>query len=339
MHAPMCQHPSRPSGFRRGARFLARSGMGLVLASVSWLAHAQAFPSKPITIVVPYPAGGTTDVLARVIAEPMQKILGQQVVVDNKPGASALLGTRLVARAPADGYTLVMPNNGLVISPHVTKDAGFAPLKDFAPVSMLSLQPMVMVTNPSVPAQTVPQFIAWAKANPGKVDYATAGPASFGHLATELFAKRAGLQLNHIPYKGQAPTAQAVLTGEVKLLISTTSSQMNGFIKEGKIRLLGVASPQPSPLAPAAVPIAQTLPGFTAEVWFGLLAPAGTPKEAIAKLNEAVTKVLAMPEVQAKFEAAGAAATPSTPEQFAARLADEYASWGAIVKEANIKGE
>lgn len=335
----MSKHPFFHLCRRASVRWVSGALMGLALSSVALEASAQSFPAKPITIVVPYPAGGTTDVLARVIAEPMQKILGQQVLVDNKPGASAMLGTRIVARAPADGYTLVMPNNGLVISPHVVKEAGYEPLKDFAPVSMLSLQPMVMVINPGVPAQSLPQFIAWAKANPGKVDYATAGPASFGHLATELFAKRAGLQLNHIPYKGQAPTTQAVLTGEVKLLISTTSSQMNGFIKEGKLRLLGVASPQPTSLAPGAVPISQTLPGLNAEVWFGLLAPAGTPKDVIAKLNDVVTKVLAMPEVQAKFEAAGAAATSTTPEQFAARLADEYARWGAIVKEANIKGE
>ena len=160
----------------------------------------------------------------------------------------------------------------------------------------------------------------YARANPGKVDYATAGPASFGHLATELFAKRAGLQMNHIPYKGQAPTAQAVLTGEVKLLISTTSSQMNAFIKDGKMRLLGVASPQPSPLAPGATPISQSVPGFNAEVWFGLLAPAGTPKDVIAKLNDVVTKVLAMPEVQAKFEAAGAAFSVYVTDDAAPRL-------------------
>jgi tripartite-type tricarboxylate transporter receptor subunit TctC len=288
---------------------------------------------------VPYPPGGTTDVLARVLQEPLAKLLGQPVVIDNKPGAAGVLGTKLVARAPADGYTLLFPNNALVISPYISKEANYAPLKDFAPVSLISLQPMVLVVNPAVPAQTVQQLVDLAKASPGKLEYATAGPASFGHLATELLSRRAGMQLTHIPYKGQAPATQAVLTGEVKVLLTTTSSQMNGFIKEGKLRLLGVASAQPSPLVPGAPPISQTIPSFSADVWFGLVAPAGTPAEAITRINEAVAKVLALPDVKAKFEGAGAATTPSTPEQLGARLAEEYGNWAVVVKEANIKVE
>jgi tripartite-type tricarboxylate transporter receptor subunit TctC len=336
MTIPLTSHLRR-SGLRS---LLARLGAGFAFGVVLMqTAAAQGFPNRPVTIVVPYPAGGTTDVLARVMQEPLAKLLGQSVIIDNKPGASGMLAARLVAKAPADGYTLVMPNNGLVISPHVTRDPGYAPLKDFAPITTLSLQPMVMVATPSLPVQTLQQLIDYAKANPGKVEFATAGPASFGHLATELFAQRAGIKLTHIPYKGQAPATQAVLTGEVKILLSTTTSQLNQFIKEGRAKLLGVASLQPSPLAPGAVPMTNTLKNFEAEVWFGLLAPAGTPREAIAKINEAMTKVLAMPEVQAKFEATGAMAAPSTPEAFAARLADESASWGTIVREANIKAE
>jgi tripartite-type tricarboxylate transporter receptor subunit TctC len=301
-------------------------------------AFAQAFPSKPITIVIPYPAGGTTDSLARVMQEPLQKLLGVAVVVDNRPGGSAMLGTRLVARAPADGYTLLMPNNALAISPHVSKDAGFA-TRDFVAVSMVSLQPMVLVTNPTLPVQTVQQLIDYAKANPNKIEFGTAGPASFGHLATELFQRQAGLQMVHIPYKGQGPVTQAMLTGEVKVLISTTSAQMNQFVKEGKLRMLGVASAQPSPLAPGADPITNTLKGYQAEAWFGLVAPAGTPRDVIARLNDAIVKVLQLPDVKAKFELAGALVAPSTPEQFAARIADESISWGKIVKEADIKAE
>lgn len=302
------------------------------------LARAQSFPSKPITIVVPYAAGGTTDLLARVMQEPLRKLLGQAVIIDNKPGASAMLGTRQVARAPADGYTLLMPNNALAISPHVARDAGFSP-RDFAPVSMVSLQPMVLITNPVLPVQTVAQLIAYAKANPNQIEYATAGPASFGHLATELFLRQAGVQMTHIPYKGIGPIAQALLTGEVKMLLSTTSAQMNQFVKDGRLRLLGVASAQPSPLAPGADPISQTLKGFQVEVWFGLVAPAATPKDVIARLNEAIVKVLEMPEVKARFEAAGAASAPSTPEQFSVRIAEEDANWGRVVREANIKVE
>ena len=301
-------------------------------------AFAQAYPSKPITIVIPYAAGGTTDTLARVMQEPLQKQLGVNVVIDNKPGGSAMLGTRLVARAPADGYTLLMPNNALAISPHVAKDAGFTP-NDFAPISMVSLQPMVMVTNPGVPAQSVQQLIDYAKANPNKIEYATSGAASFGHLATELFMRRSGVTMTHIPYKGQGPITQALLTGEVKLQISTTSAQMNQFVKEGKLRMLGVASLQPSALAPGVEPIANTLKGYQAEVWFGLLAPAGTPKDVVARLNDAIVKVLQMPDVKAKFELSGAATAPTTPEQFAARIADESVAWAKVVKDANIKAE
>jgi tripartite-type tricarboxylate transporter receptor subunit TctC len=231
-----------------------------------------------------------------------------------------------------------MPNNALVISPHVAKDAGFTPA-DFAPISMVSLQPMVMVTNPSVPAQTVRQLIDYAKANPNKIEYASTGAASFGHLAAEFFMRQAGVQMTHIPYKGQGPVTQALLTGEVKLQISTTSAQMNQFVREGKLRMLGVASLQPSPLAPGVEPIASTLPGYQAEVWFGLLAPAGTPRDVVRRLNDAVVKVLQMPDVKAKFELSGAATVPTTPEQFAARMAEEGANWARIVKESNIKAD
>ena len=299
---------------------------------------AQAWPSRPVTIIVPYPAGGTTDTLARVMQEPLQKLLGQTVVIDNKPGASGMLGTRLAARAPADGYTLVMPNNALAISPHASKEAGFT-ARDFAPITMVSLQPMVLVTHPSLPATNVQQLLDYARANPGKIDYATSGAASFGHLATELFQRQAGVTMTHIPYKGQGPITQAMLTGEVKLLISTTSAQMNQFVKEGKLRMLGVASPQPSPLAPGVEPIANTLKGYQAEVWFGLLAPAGTPRDVVMKVNEAMSKVLQMPDVKAKFELSGAATAPTTPEQFAARIAEEDAAWGRVVREANIKAD
>lgn len=321
-----------------------RRVLGVALAAASAFAAApgtalaQGFPNRPVTIVVPYPAGGTTDTLARVMQEPLQKLLGQTVVIDNKPGASGMLGTRLVARAPADGYTLLLPNNALAISPHVSKDAGFA-TTDFVPVSMVSLHPMVLITNPVLPAQNVAQLIEHAKANPGKVEYATAGPASFGHLATELFSRQAGIQLTHIPYKGIGPVVQALLTGEVKMLLSTSSAQLNGLVKDGKLRMLGVASPAPTALAPGAPPIAQTLKGFEVEVWFGLVAPAGTPRDVIARLNDAVVKVLQIPDLKAKFENAGALAAPSTPEQYGARIQEEAVSWGKVVREANIKGE
>jgi tripartite-type tricarboxylate transporter receptor subunit TctC len=324
---------------RRGLALALTLGTAAAAIGLPGAAFAQGFPNKPITIVVPYPPGGTTDALARLMQEPLQKQLGQPVVIDNRPGASAVLGTKLVAKAAPDGYTLLFPNNGLVISPQVSKEANYAPLKDFAPVSLVSLQPMVLVINPSVPATTTQQFIDYAKANPGKVEYASAGPASFGQLSSELFARRAGISLLHVPYKGQAPTTQAVLTGEVKMLLSTTSPQLNAFAKEGRLRMLGTGSAQPSTLAPGAVPLSQTLPNFNLEVWFGLFAPAGTPPDVVARLNDAIVKVLATPDIKTRFEQAGALAASSTPEQLGTRIADEYASWAAVIKDAGIKPE
>lgn len=296
-----------------------------------------AWPTRPVTIVVPYPPGGTSDVLARLMQEPMQRMLGQPVIIDNKPGASATLGTRLVARAPADGYTLLLPNNGLVISPYLLKEAEYDAVKDFSAVSLISVQPMVLVVHPSLPVDDVRGLVEYVKARPDKVEYASAGAASFGHLATELFCLRAGIRMYHVPYKGQAPTTQAVLTGEVKVLLTTASSQMNGLVKEGRLKLLGVSSAQPSALAPGAEPIGRTVPGFSAEVFFGLVAPAGTPANAIARLNEVVAKTLAVPELRARFESAGADPRSSSPSQFGERIAEESSRWGDVIRESGIK--
>ena len=327
---------------RQLVRHLARHFVLALAAAASVVApaigQAQSFPTKPVTIVVPYPPGGTTDTLARVLAESMGKFLGQTVVIDNRAGASGIVGTKLVAGAPADGYTLLMPNNALAISPYLTKDANWT-VKTFAPVSMLTLQPMVLITHPSVPAKTVDEFIAYAKANLGKVNFATAGPASFGHLATEQFMRRAGIKMTHIPYKGVGPVTQALLTGEVQVLISTSSAQLGEFVKEGKLRLLGATSLEPSPMAPGAEPIAKTLPKFEVEIWFSLVAPAATPKDVVTRLNDAVVKALQVPEVKAKFALSGAAAAPTTPEQFGKRIADEDTNWSRVIREANIKLE
>jgi tripartite-type tricarboxylate transporter receptor subunit TctC len=316
-------------------RFLTACFMLLFSCAIA----AQDFPSRPLRLIVTVPPGGAADFIARLVGGKLSESLGQPVVVENRGGAGGTIAADAVAKAAPDGYTLLFPNNGLVISPQVSKEANYAPLKDFAPVSLVSLQPMVLVINPSVPATTTQQFIDYAKANPGKVEYASAGPASFGQLSSELFARRAGISLLHVPYKGQAPTTQAVLTGEVKMLLSTTSPQLNAFAKEGRLRMLGTGSAQPSTLAPGAVPLSQTLPNFNLEVWFGLFAPAGTPPDVVARLNDAIVKVLATPDIKTRFEQAGALAASSTPEQLGTRIADEYASWAAVIKDAGIKPE
>jgi len=307
-------------------------------AAVASVAGAQGFPSKPIRIVVPYPAGGTTDIMARALQEPMQKTLGQPVIVDNKAGAAGAIGAREVARSPADGYTLLFSNNGpSSTTPLLVKDAGYDGVRDFSPVSQVSSAPLFVVINAAVPANDLKGFIDYARTQPNAIEYASAGIGSLGHLASELFARSAGLKVVHIPYKGQAPTANAVMTGEVKLLITTSSGAMNNFIRDGKLKLLGVSTPQPSPLAPGTPTVNTVLPGYQVEIWFGLLGPAGMPVDVVAKLNDAVGKALALPDLQARFQNFGVIAKASTPKQLGDLIADEVPRWTQVVREGGIK--
>jgi tripartite-type tricarboxylate transporter receptor subunit TctC len=315
-----------------------RTLYGLAAATVLLPAVAMAqYPDKPIKLIVPYSPGGTTDIMARTLQEPLSKALGQPVIVDNKAGAAGAIGTKQVATSPPDGYTLIFGNNGpSAIIPLIQKDVGYDPVKDFAPVSLVSIAPLTLVVHPSVPATNVKELIAWAKTLPGGVDYATAGAGSLGHLATELFGKEAGIKLNHVPYKGQAPSTMAVLNGEVKLLLTTSSDTQDAAVKSGKLKLLGVSTPKPSPLMPSAPTIGQSLPGYETVVWFGILAPAGTPAPVINRLNAAIREVLADPQIQQKFVGYGCIATASTPQEFAAMIAAEVPKWKSIVETAKI---
>jgi tripartite-type tricarboxylate transporter receptor subunit TctC len=323
---------------RRALLALATAAAAATLAAPAAFAQAD-FPNKPIKIVVPYPAGGLSDFQVRAIAEPLGKLLGQSVIVDNRPGASAGIGTQMVAMAPADGYTLVFVNNGFVITPLVNKSAGYDPVKDFAPVSVVSTSPMVLVVNSSVPATDVRSFIDYAKSQPAGVEYGSAGTASFGHMATALFSQATGLKMTHIPYKGEAPMSMALRTGEVKTLITTPSPQIMGAVKEGKLRLLGVASSKPAALLPGVKQISDTVPGFTAEVWFGLFAPKNTPPEIVAKLNAALVKVLAMPDIKEKFAGVSAQAESTSPATYAKMVREESARWADLIAKTGIKAE
>ncbi|MFZ5779501.1 MAG: Bug family tripartite tricarboxylate transporter substrate binding protein [Pseudomonadota bacterium] len=298
---------------------------------------AQQYPDKPIRLVVPYAPGGTTDIMARTLQEPLSKALGQPVIVDNKAGAAGAIGTAQVANAPPDGYTLIFGNNGpSAIVPLIQKGVGYDPVKDFAPVSLVSVAPMTLVVHPSVPASTVNELIAYARKQPDGLEYGTAGAGSLGHLATELFGKEAGIKLVHVPYKGQALSTMGVLNGEVKLLITTSSDSQDAAVKAGKLRLLGVSTAKPSPLMPGTPTIGESLPGYEASVWFGILAPAKTPKAVIAKLNAAIREVLAQADVQKKFLGYGCIATASTPEEFAALIGAEVPKWKGVVEAASI---
>jgi tripartite-type tricarboxylate transporter receptor subunit TctC len=270
----------------------------------------------------------------------VQKALGQPLVIENKPGASGVIAAREVARSGADGHTLLFINSGIVaVTPYVVKDAGFDGVKDFSPIALVSTAPLFMVVNAAVPATDLRGFIEWAKKQPNPVEFASAGTGSFGHLASELFARTAGVKMVHIPYKGQAPTTNAVVAGEVKMLVTTASAAMNGFISNGKLRLLGVTSPEASPLAAGAPPVASVLPGYAAETWFGFIAAAGTPPDVAAKLNEAISRALEAPDMQQRFASFGVLAKTASPRKVGEMIAEDVARWAPVIRDNNIRAE
>jgi tripartite-type tricarboxylate transporter receptor subunit TctC len=299
----------------------------------------SSYPNKPIRIIVPYPAGGLSDFQVRSITAPLGKLLGQNIVVDNRPGASGAIGTQAAGTSPADGYTLVFVNNGFVITPHLNKSAGYDPLKDFTPVTIVTTSPMVLVVGPSVPDNDVREFINYAKSLPAGIEYGSAGNASYSHMATALFSQATNLNMVHVPYKGEAPMTMGLRSGEVKVLITTPSPSMMGAVKEGKLKLLAVASSQPAPLLPGVKQISETVPGFTAEVWFGLFAPSSTSPEVISKLNEALVKVLALPEIKEKFASVGATAMSTTSAEFSQIVKAESVRWGELIRKTGIKAD
>lgn len=303
-------------------------------------AVADNYPSRSIRLIVPYPAGGSTDIMARALQEPMTKILGQPIVIDNRGGAAGTTGSNEAARSDADGYTLLFANNGPIsIAPLLQKGIDFDPLKSFAPVSLVSTAPLVLVASEKVPVNDVAGLLAYAKAQSKPMLYASAGPGSLGHLSTERFLNQAGLQMVHVPYRGQAPTTLAIFAGEVDILLTTTSDTLNEHIRSGKVKLLGVSSPGPSPVAPSAASIGAALKGYSVETWFGILAPAGTPPDVVAKLNAALGTVLALPQIRERFLSYGVEAKASTPAELRALIAAEIPSWRKVIEERNVKTE
>jgi tripartite-type tricarboxylate transporter receptor subunit TctC len=321
------------------------SKRALILASLAVLgagnawAQADNFPSRPITIVVPYPAGGTSDGQVRMIQERLGKLLGQPIVVENKAGASGAIGAQLVARAKPDGYTLLYPNTGLLTTPLLNDKAGYDPLKDFKPITTTTAVPLVLVANKVVPASNVAEFLQYARSQPNGIQYGSAGLGSYGHIASTRFTQMAGLKVEHVPYKGEANTTLAVRNGEVPMLLTTPSSAMLGQVQQGNIKLLAVSSAKPSPLLPGTPTINSTVPGFSAEIWFGLMAPAGTPDDVVAKINAAVKTIMADPAIRERMLPTGAMPQTSTPAEFAKTLRDEYAQLREVITKYNIKAE
>jgi len=295
-------------------------------------ALAQGYPAKPVKVVVPYPPGGPTDIVARLVSQKLAEQTGQQFVVENRAGAGGNIGAEAVARAPADGYTLLVATTAHAINPSLFKSLGYDLQKDFAPVSQLTGGPLVIVVNPSLPAKNVRELIALAKSKPGGLNLASSGNGQSTHLSAELFSSMAGIKMNHVPYKGSAPALTDVIAGQADLMFDTMLSAMPQA-KTGKLRALAVTSAARSPAAPDLPTVAESgLPGYEAIAWNGLLAPAGTPKDVVAKLNAELKRTLDLPEVKERFAAQGFGAAWGPPEKFAAFLQSELAKWAKVVK-------
>jgi tripartite-type tricarboxylate transporter receptor subunit TctC len=299
-----------------------------------------AYPDRPIHLVVPYSVGGPTDAMARFLQAPLQQALGVAVVVDNVPGAGGAMGAQQVLRARADGYTLFLGNNGpSAVTPILQKSATFDPLKDFEPVSLIAKATMVLTVSAAVPANDMKSFLAYGKAHPGGLNYASAGVGSLGHLGTELFAKETGMQMTHVPYKGQAPTLQALMTNDVQMLLTTPTDAMRAQIAAGKIKLIGVTSDRPSPFDPKIDLVKDSVPGFVLYSWFAIFAKAGTPPDAIAKLRSAIDAALTSQEVRQRFAGLGIVAEAGKPSEVTDLVRQDVSRWTAIIRERHIVAE
>jgi tripartite-type tricarboxylate transporter receptor subunit TctC len=327
------------SSTRRTLTLAAASALGL-LALTPLAAQAQAFPTKAITIIVPFSAGGTTDILARVLGQFISKDLGQPVIIDNRAGAGGNIGTQLVARAAPDGYTILMGTVGThAINQSLYPKLGFDPIKDFAPLTRVALVPNLLVANPAQPFKTVKELMAYAKTNPGKVTFGSSGSGTSIHLSGELFKQMAGVDIQHVAYKGSAPAVNDLLGNHIAIMFDNMPSAIS-HVKAGKLRPLAVTTAQRSPALPDVPTIAEAgVPGYEATSWFGLLAPAKTPAPVVARLNASILKALADPDVKKKLLEQGAEPAGETPAQFAAFIASETVKWGKIVKQSGATAQ
>jgi len=301
-------------------------------------AQAPAYPTKPIRLVVPFPAGGATDILAREVAKHLTDAWGQSVVVDNRPGAGGNIGSELVAKAAPDGYTLEMGTVGThAINASLYSKMPYDHVRDFVPVILVAGVPNVLEVNPALPVNSVQELIAYAKANPGKLNFASSGSGTSIHLSGELFKVMAGVQMMHVPYKGSAPALQDLIGGQVQLMFDNLPPSLPQ-IKAGKLRALAVTSAARAPALPDTPTVAEAgLPGFEASSWFGVLAPAGTPPEIVNKLNAEIAKWLASPGAKEKLANVGANIAGGTPEDFARHIQAETTKWAKVVKESGAK--
>jgi len=315
-----------------GAALLGLAGFGPVAA--------QDYPNRPITLVVPFPPGGSTTIVARIIADKLAESLGQQIVVDNRGGAGGTIGTKAVSRSTPDGYTIVLGYTGtLAIGPTLYPSAGYDPRKDFEPIGLIGHAPNSLVVHPSFPVKSVKELVDYAKANPGKVNYGSAGVGTVSHVSGVYFANAAGIDLVHIPYKGTGPALADLLGGHIPMAFAPIPAT-HANIAEGKLRGLAVTSAKRSSLLPDVPTIAESgIPGFEASLYYGLAAPAGTPRPIVDKLNKALRDALASDEVRKRLATDGAEPLPSTPEEYAAHIDQDETKWSKVVRESGAKAE
>jgi len=295
-------------------------------------AHADTYPSKPVTMVVPYPAGGATDVVARAVAERLTQSWGQSVIVENRAGAGTTIGASSVARSKGDGYTLFMTTSAHTISGHLYNKLSYDPVKDFAPITLVTKVPLVLVVNPAVPAKTLPEFLAYLKQNGGSVNFASPGNGTAQHLSGELFKIATQSGITHVPYRGDAPAFTDLAGGQVQMMLATITSALP-LIESGKLRALAVANGKRVQALRNVPTFAEAgMPGFEAATWFGLLAPASIPQEQAQRIYEDVSRIVATPDMQKRLEGLGGEVVNSTPKAFAAFMNQEEEKWGQAVK-------
>ncbi|WP_051237320.1 tripartite tricarboxylate transporter substrate binding protein [Ottowia thiooxydans] len=337
--------PSIPSGAgidtRRRQLIVAAAGGAMATPFLS--AHAQdvkAYPNKAIRLVVPFTPGGSTDILARTIGLQLTQAWNQAVIIDNVPGAGGSIGADKVAKAPADGYTLLMGHIGtLAVTPSLYPKLPYNPLTAFAAVAWVARVPNVLVVHPSVPAKTVQELVAYAKANPNKINYGSGGNGSAAHIATEYLKLQTGTQMQHVPYKGTAPGVTDLVAGQIQLMFTGLPAVMNQ-VKAGQLRAIAVSSPKRVKAVPDLPTVAESgYPGFEADQWYGVVAPANTPKDVIAKLNTQINQSLSSPDIGGRLSSEGAEATPNPPEVFAKLINSEIARWRIVIEKGGVKVE
>jgi len=319
-------------------RFLHLAAGAAALPAVSSIARAQAYPTRPVRLIVPIAPAGATDIVGRLIGQWLSERLGQQFVIENRPGAGTTIGTEVVVRAPADGYTLLLVSSDSATSATLYEKLSFNFIRDIAPVAGIVRLPFLMLVHPSVPANTVPEFIAYAKANPGKINIASPGIGTAPHLAGELFKTMAGLNLAHVPYRGGAPALTDLISGQVQVMFLSPAASIE-YIRSGRLRALAVTSATRWEGLPDLPTVVDFLPGYEASAWFGVGAPKATPTEIVEKLNKEINAGLADPKMKARLADVGGTALSGSPADFGKLIADEIEKWAKVIRALNIKAE